>query len=167
MLRALTITTEADKHPDGFLEVTIYEASNLPNTDASVFSLFGASDDVTDPFVSINIDGVILARTRCIDNTLNPVWNERSIIPLYGDLKDVKINVLDDDLIGEEKVASVTLKIAEFTKGEMVDGWFDLINKKRNNCGKIKVAIQHFPNTANTKLLRDNYKNDPVSIINH
>ena len=137
MLRALTITTKVYKHPDGFLEVTIYEASNLPNTDASAFSLFGASNDVTDPLVSIYMNGVKLARTRCINNTLNPVWNEHSTIPLYGDLKDVKINVLDADLIGEENVASVTLKIAEFTKGEMVDGWFDLMNMKEKNCGKI------------------------------
>ena len=167
MQRALTITTEANKHPDGFLEVTIYEASNLPNTDASAFSLFGGSNDVTDPLVSVNMDGVNLARTRCIDNTLNPVWDEHSILPLYGDLKDVVVNVLDDDLIGEESVASAGFKVAEFTRGEFIDGWFDLKNKKGKQCGKIKLAIQHFPNTANTKLLRDNYKNDPVIIIDH
>ena len=167
MQRALTITTEAKKHPDGFLEVTIYEASNLPNTDASAFSLFGVSNDVTDPLVSVNMDGVNLARTRCIDNSLNPVWDEHSILPLYGDLKDVIVNVLDDDLIGEENVASAGFKVAEFTRGEIIDGWFDLKNKKGKQCGKIKLAIQHFPNTADTKLLRDNYKNDPVIIIDN
>ena len=164
MQRALSIMTEAKAHPDGFLEVTIDEASNLPNTDASILSMFG-SKDVTDPIASIDMGGVCLGKTRCIDNDLNPKWNEHSVLPVYGELKDVVINVLDDDLASTEKVASVTFEVSQFTRGNIIDGWFDLKNKKGKECGKIKLAIQHFPNTANSKLLRDNYKTDPVSIF--
>ena len=164
MERSLTITTEAKDHPDGFLEVFIYEAENLPNTDASILNLFGSKTDVTDPIASIDMGGINLAKTRCIDNDLNPVWNEHSVLPLYGNLNDVVINVLDDDLVGTDEVASVTFKIEQFTRGDKIDGWFDLINKKGKKCGKIRVAIQHFPNTANSRLLRDNYRTDAVSM---
>ena len=164
MQRSLTIATESKEHPDGFLEVTIYEAENLPNTDASILTMFG-SKDVTDPIASIDMGGVTLGKTRCIDNDLNPKWNEHSVLPVYGALTDIVINVLDDDLVSSEKVASVTFEVSKFTRGNIIDGWFDLRNKKGKQCGKIKVTIQHFPKTANSKLLRDNYKDDPVSIL--
>ena len=160
--RNLTIQIETTTHPDGFLDVHIDQAENLPNTDKSYFNMFGK--DLTDPFASIQMGDVCIGRTKCINDDLNPKWDEHSVLPLYGDLTDVIINVDDDDLVGSERVASVSFEVEKFTKGNIIDGWFDLKNKGKQ-CGRIKLTIQHFPKTANSRLLRDNYKTDPVSMF--
>jgi Ca2+-dependent lipid-binding protein len=57
----------------GTLQVAILSAENLPNTDTA---LFINKKNKSDPYVTLEAGKNRLAKTRVIEDNLNPQWNE-------------------------------------------------------------------------------------------
>ncbi|TPX65676.1 hypothetical protein SpCBS45565_g05016 [Spizellomyces sp. 'palustris'] len=109
-------TSEADK-PIGVLRVSLYEAKGLKNME-----LAGKSD----PYALLFVGGKQVARTKTIDNTLDPVWDETfHIVITKADLTqtssnsdEVKIEVLDWNNLQKDKSMGITpsLRLARWVK---------------------------------------------------
>jgi Ca2+-dependent lipid-binding protein len=69
-----TATAGATETPIGVLRVAIFEGKGIKNVDMT---------GVSDPMARILIGGAEVARTRIIDNTLDPKWNEVHHIIIY------------------------------------------------------------------------------------
>ena len=132
----------------GHLTFFIDRAENLPNTDKAFFNI--DSTDVTDPFVTGEMGPVWLFKTKTIDNTLNPIWQETFSIPVCHESAYIKINVRDKEHIGSESVANVYFSCEDVKQGDIIQGWFDLQNNEEV-CGSIKMSIQYFSRQGDTK----------------
>lgn len=110
--------SQFDKHVvylHGDLDLKILEARSLPNMDLltehirrflSVLEFWrrpfsGRKNDsgvrnmiTSDPYVSICIAGDVVARTRVIANSQNPIWNESLRIPVAHPVSQVRCQFL-------------------------------------------------------------------------
>uniref|UniRef100_A0A1D1XKH3 Extended synaptotagmin-1 n=1 Tax=Anthurium amnicola TaxID=1678845 RepID=A0A1D1XKH3_9ARAE len=87
-------TSELELKPQGRLSVTIVSASALKNME-----MIGKSD----PYVVVYIRPLFKVKTKVIDNSLNPVWNETfNLIVEDKETQSVIFEVLDED-IGQDK----------------------------------------------------------------
>ena len=85
----------------GTLYLYIIEARDLPNLDASWFS---SEKDATDPCIIVETftkgkSTSRLAKTKTIDDNLNPKWLEKFEIALAHDFDSIKLVGKDRDLI--------------------------------------------------------------------
>ncbi|PKA55651.1 Phospholipase D delta [Apostasia shenzhenica] len=122
----------------GDLDLWIHEARRLPNMDmfserfrrccAPCSSLLhrGSADHrrhshrkiiTSDPYVTVNLAGATLARTRVIPNSQNPVWNEHFKLPLAHHADRLLLNVKDDDVFGAQLIGRVTVPAASIVAG--------------------------------------------------
>ena len=136
----------------GRLAFYIDRAEDLPDTDTAFFNF--SKKDVTDPFVSGELGGVWLFKTRYINNQLNPVWDEKFSIPVCQEAENITINVRDKEHIGSAHVASLSIPCDDVIQGEEVEGWFDLDNNG-TACGQIKLSIQFFSKDEEERLSKD------------
>nr|GLL37863.1 synaptotagmin-4-like [Ipomoea trifida] len=105
----------------GVLTVTVISAEELPATD-----LAGKSD----PFVVITMKKSDQKnKTRVLNNTLNPVWNQTFDIIVEDGLRDLLIvEVWDHDTFGKDKIGRCIMTLTrvilecEFTDSFPVDG---------------------------------------------
>ncbi|CAH9084125.1 unnamed protein product [Cuscuta epithymum] len=105
----------------GVLTVTVISAEELPATDLS-----GKSD----PFVVITMKkSEQKSKTRVLNNTLNPVWNQTFDIIVEDGLRDLLIlEVWDHDTFGKDKIGRCIMTLTrvimegEFTDCFQVDG---------------------------------------------
>ncbi|XP_028776600.1 phospholipase D delta [Neltuma alba] len=132
----------------GDLDLTIFEARNLPNMD--VFSQhfrrcvtacdtvkFHSVDDVktrrrrriitSDSYVTVSVPQSTVARTRVIKNMPNPQWNERFSIPLAHPVEHLEFRVKDDDVFGAQVVGTVNIPAHRIASGEFIAGWFPIL----------------------------------------
>ena len=138
----------------GTIIFSIWAAKNLPDTDSAFFNIadhFGEKD-LTDPLVSIEIDGKEKFRTHHINNTLNPIWetNNKYEYQAEGRINEILIRVKDKELIGSVNVGAKIFDpdaVRGLEKDKKIDGWFEL----RSNDGKgeylpeakIKLTIEY------------------------
>merc|ERR1719469_50423 len=128
----------------GDLYIYINEAKDLPNLD---ISLFRRSKDVTDPYVVVEpyYNGkktTRVAKTRTIDNDLNPRWLEKFEVGMCHELDCIKFIVKDEDLVNVEIVGSVTIPAEELAKGKVIEGWFPLEGSKKKK-GSLRLSIHY------------------------
>ena len=126
----------------GNLEFHIERAKDLPNTDYEGWT----GSDLTDPFVVGSIGNTKLFNTTTKDNSLNPVWDERFLVPVNTIEKFIKIQIQDEEvLIPSEEVGTVFIPCDKLVRGDEMKGWFDLDFHGRNR-GQIKMLIKFYPN---------------------
>ncbi|KAK4261703.1 hypothetical protein QN277_004663 [Acacia crassicarpa] len=132
----------------GDLDLTIFEARNLPNMD--FFSehfrrCVTACDTVKcrsvdgqkahrrrriitcDTYVTVSVPQATVARTRVIKNMPNPQWNERFSIPLAHPVENLEFRVKDDDVFGAQLVGTVNIPAQRIVSGEFIAGWFPIL----------------------------------------
>ena len=107
------------------LLVKVYEARDLKNVEAI---------GVSDPYVQVKIGGKQLAKTRVVDNNLNPYFDE-SFYVLVNSLNDTfELAVCDSDLISKDKqMGSFKCSLADFKLDENPrtdDIWKPLVFKE-------------------------------------
>ena len=125
----------------GKLVFHIEEAKDLPNTDWIEWT----GSDMTDPFVVGKIGKIELFRTKHIDNTCNPVWNEKFTVSVNEKAEFIKIKIQDDELLAPpEEVGTLKIPCDKVVKSEEIKGWFDLDFHGRTR-GKIKILIKYYP----------------------
>ena len=129
----------------GRLKIQIFGARDLPDTDAAFFNIDGK--DYTDPYVIGDFGTARLFKTRYICNSLNPEWKDpEEIFDVYvcHQASSLKIQVKDKDYIGSAFVGSTSIKGEDLVNGEVVEGWFDLMNEDQL-CGQINLCVQYIP----------------------
>ena len=122
------------------LHVRVVEAKELPKMDT-----FGKCDAFA--ILQLNSSRNI-HRTKVIEKTYTPVWNEEFHIPL----EDVTIDTLTVFLKDEDKGSSddpislIKIPINQFPLGEVVDKWYSLIPVKGvKKGGQIRLTIHIAP----------------------
>ena len=136
----------------GRLAFFIDRAEDLPDTDTAFFNI--SQKDKTDPFVSGELGPQWLFKTAYLNNTLNPVWEEKFSIPVCQEADVLTINVRDKEHIGDAHVASLTFACDEVVQGDEIEGWFDLDNNGEAN-GRIKMSVQFFPKDEEDRLSKN------------
>ncbi|CAO3646829.1 unnamed protein product [Cunninghamella blakesleeana] len=127
------------KNPEGVLHVTIVEARKLKEED-----LVGKND----PYVEFWIDSKYKQRTKQLNNTNNPVFNQTFTFPLTSGSSDRKITfqVYDKDLVGSDKIGDVTYDFSDVVQGRSVDEWLKLKGKiGLRSHGELHVVLQFVP----------------------
>ena len=100
------------------------------------------------------IGEVWLFKTRCIENTLKPVWDEKFSIPICQESENITINVRDQENIGSAHVATLFIPCDDVIEGNEIERWFDLDNNGEA-CGRIKLSVQFFPKDEEDRLSKD------------
>ncbi|KAH9600945.1 C2 domain [Trypanosoma melophagium] len=140
----------------GKLQVCICGARNLH--DSQVISL-------PDPYCRIRL-GDKSYKTKIIDNTLNPVWNETFRFQV-ADENSVQLcvelwnkNIIVDDIMG-----SYNLSLSNLTRGVVQDSWYMLAHSKTNAELHIRVLACDFgkdPLPSDMWKVTTDINNDPA-----
>jgi len=89
-------------------------------------------------------------KTKIIKKSLNPTWEQEFII--YGDtLRDDEeflfIAVWDKDMISDDFLGEIEIKLNDLPKNQLVDDWYTLYNEpkqKPENQKKAKIRVSFF-----------------------
>ena len=93
--------------------------------------------DVSDPFVDVKLGQCRIAKTRVIDNSLDPNWDELFKVEVCHHAENLVFDVRDKDHASTEVIGEVVLSLQEtLLDGQTIDGWFPI---KRS--GKTKTKI--------------------------
>eukprot|EP01114_Cavostelium_apophysatum_P005619 TRINITY_DN1680_c0_g1_i2.p1 TRINITY_DN1680_c0_g1~~TRINITY_DN1680_c0_g1_i2.p1 ORF type:complete len:1023 (-),score=268.98 TRINITY_DN1680_c0_g1_i2:52-3120(-) len=119
----------------GVLEITVIEAKNLVAADKT-----GTSD----PYCVLSLEKQ-RRKTKFVDKTLNPVWNETLLFYTKGDQwdRDLKLSVFDHDSFSvHDSIGECTIKSHNIPKGETEAHWISLQKVKQ---GQVHIAIAFRP----------------------
>ncbi|CAM8912190.1 unnamed protein product [Rhodiola kirilowii] len=135
----------------GDLDLTIVEARSLPNMDLASEHLRRCFTCQTlksrpkgetkpakngkklqlhgkgihsDPYVTVNVPGSTVARTRVIGNNKNPKWNEHFNVPLAHPAVNVEFQIKDNDMLGAQLIGTVLVPARRIVSGELIDEAF-------------------------------------------
>ncbi|KAL7255616.1 hypothetical protein ACSBR1_009701 [Camellia fascicularis] len=139
----------------GDLDLTIIEASNLPNKDlmsehlhhcfaacrACIAHGGSGGDDkridhrhkiiTTDPYVAVCVPHATVATTHVIHNEQNPRWNQHFNIPLAHRAPNLEFEVRDMDLFGPQLIGKVIVPAEKLASGELITDRFPVIGAFR------------------------------------
>jgi phospholipase D1/2 len=130
----------------GLLHVRIVQANDLVNLDKlaccglEIFDILGTytpsviTNNKSDAYVSVSTDDQRLAKTRTINDNLNPIWNESFIIPVAHYTKNLIFSVYDADILGMSQfIGAATLSVEDLIE-------FDEATRKPLRVGVHKVV---------------------------
>ncbi|KAL5256469.1 hypothetical protein ACHWQZ_G011643 [Mnemiopsis leidyi] len=121
----------------GTLRIHIIEAKGLLNKDNTL-----VSDDISDPYVSVDVGVTRVARTFVKDNTLNPRWNEVFNVDVNSKARSVTFKVKDRDVVGCDMLGWLAIEVDELLEEEIISGWFPLISPQGSqDCGQLRIEI--------------------------
>ncbi|KNC72659.1 hypothetical protein SARC_14780 [Sphaeroforma arctica JP610] len=91
-----------------------------------------------------------ITKTKTIENTLDPVWDEEPIkFPLNEtEVEDILFKIKDRDLVGSDTLGFVRIVLKDLLEGKKIDGWFPLSKKSTSKpgagspLGEIKISVQ-------------------------
>ena len=113
--------------------VEIHNAENLPNKDVTSKS---------DPFVTVEIDGKEVFKTRVIKNQLNPVWEASETFKINKDVSKIKFAVRDKNLIGSEVIGKVSINFEDLKGGnDIIMKDFILKDSNKKAPAKLKLSL--------------------------
>eukprot|EP00475_Leptophrys_vorax_P032002 TRINITY_DN4892_c1_g1_i3.p1 TRINITY_DN4892_c1_g1~~TRINITY_DN4892_c1_g1_i3.p1 ORF type:complete len:1239 (+),score=404.15 TRINITY_DN4892_c1_g1_i3:101-3817(+) len=121
----------------GNLKITAVEGKDLPAAD---------SNGKSDPFIKIKIRDDTW-KTRHVDKTLNPVWNETHEFKDVPLSQEIIVEVFDHDTLVDDKLGEVVVAIASISKEPKgkdfaTENWFLLGSDKSPNA-KIKLKFEY------------------------
>ncbi|XP_057516077.1 phospholipase D delta-like isoform X2 [Amaranthus tricolor] len=100
----------------------------------------------SDPYVTVNLGGATVARTRVIQNSQSPKWDEHFWIPLAHSVADIEFKVKDNDVLGAEMIGTATIPALSIALGEEIDAWFPILRDngkppKRNTAVHLRLRF--------------------------
>ncbi|KAJ2438959.1 Tricalbin-2, partial [Coemansia sp. RSA 2424] len=132
--------------PIGFVKLTCHEGRGLKNVE-------GATGRKSDPYMRVMVQNQVVAKTRYIANSLDPVWNETLFIPVHRVGESLALECMDWNRVERDKpLGEAMLKVSRllgkptvdergepvYAKAEPVEMWAGL--RQRN--GKIKGEVR-------------------------
>ena len=105
-----------------------------------------SSENLTDAFVQISLDDNFIATTHCIDDDLEPKWNETYSLDVCHYTEKVCFHVNDEECVGHEKLGSVSFKALDLQDGvkrEDVEGYPIKSKHRRHKNGRLFLSIQY------------------------
>jgi len=135
-----------DEHTVGFLQISVKSARNLGAFDPDGFS---------DPFCVLSLEGCTSAtklRTKVINKTLNPVWNEDFVFHVLKDYDPSKVELLislfDKDAIGSDDMGFLKFRLSELISEPRTSGWYavqpPLGYRKTDKLGEVELLFKYF-----------------------
>ncbi|XP_021737109.1 phospholipase D delta-like [Chenopodium quinoa] len=94
----------------------------------------------SDPYVTVNIGGATVARTRVISNSQTPKWEEHFSIPLAHAVSDIEFKIKDNDVLGADMIGTATVPASLIISGEVIDDWFPIL-RDNGKPPKPKAAV--------------------------
>jgi len=136
----------------GLLHIKIIRATNLTNLDGirGMERLNGLlpefiTSNKSDPFVTVSADDQRLAKTRTINDDLNPQWDEVFYVPVAHYIKGLSFKVFDLDIgHSHELIGKTVVPVEELVK-------FDDATQAQVRVGIHKVAVLTVGNEKNGK----------------
>jgi len=118
---------------DNILHIDVLSGSQLERKDTS-------GHGRSDPYVILRL-GDLKQKTKHINGTLEPTWNQTFLFPIKGELdysKRLFVEVWDwDRLSKDDFMGSMSLEVSEITEDE-TDQWYILLSQKE---GKTKYLL--------------------------
>jgi Ca2+-dependent lipid-binding protein len=103
--------------PEGVLEVFVIEGRNLKDQD-----MVGQND----AYVEIYTDKKYKHRTKTIENTNNPVWNEQFSFNLRKGDDTIHFKIYDADVVGKDDIGECKVKLKHVFDDGKFDEWVKL-----------------------------------------
>lgn len=128
----------------GVLKLTVMNARNLKNVE-----LLG----MIDPFVSVNIEGrKQLVRTRTVDNTKEPVWDESFTILLYNIAETLNLVVKDENGMKKDHIlGACSLSLSSLIEEPQQEHCSKLSVQGKSR-GELTYHLSYFPVAEALKL---------------
>ena len=102
------------------LWIKVIEAKDVPNP---------RKEQIVDPFVLLQLSSSIQSqRTRVIDRSQTPKWNQEFVFPLANLSTDVlKCTMIDRDVFDDDKdLAILNVYVSDIPKNDVLDDFFDM-----------------------------------------
>jgi len=113
-------------------------------------NLFGRSK-LSDPYcvVSINSEQYSV-RTKVIDKTLSPVWDETFRIDLKFPEPKIVLTLFDRDKTSrDDYLGRVFIDTHQIASGQFFSGWLPIKNEEKGEAGMIKISLAlHYTNMS-------------------
>ncbi|KAH0789827.1 C2 domain containing protein [Histomonas meleagridis] len=123
------------------LHLRVIEAQDIAKMDAYK----------SDPYCVINLTSSNdTRRTRTIENTLNPRWNEEFHFNVPNpSMSALKILMRDKDLIKDDDMATLEIQLCALPVGQVIDQWYNMIPVRRvKKGGRIHLVLHLAPTGA-------------------
>ena len=106
------------------------------------FSKLFNKKDVSDPFVDVKLGQCRIAKTRVIDNSLDPNWDELFKVEVCHHADNLIFDVRDKDHASTEVIGEVVLPLQQLLDGQTIDGWFQIKKSSRTRT-KVHGELKH------------------------
>lgn len=125
----------------GYLIIGVNSARGLPDME-NWFSKLYDKKDVTDPFVDVMLGKVRIAKTMVINNSLNPVWNERFKIEVCHGANTLVFDIRDKDHLNTEAIGIVEINTQMLLNGQMIEDSFPIMQGRKSQ-GMLQVSVHY------------------------
>ena len=119
----------------GLFHIKVVEATDIPKMD-----LFGKAD----PYCILRFNDKKKCRTKTIDNTYKPVWNEEFHFEIEDLMTDHLVILIKDEDTGksDDPISKLVLNLADFEPNTVIEKWFSAVPVKGvKKGGKIRLKI--------------------------
>ena len=118
---------------------------NIPDMENWYSKLYD-SKDVSDPFVDVKLGKCRIAKTRVIDNSLNPKWNESFKVEVCHKANSLIFDVRDKDHAYTEVIGIVDVPCHDLINGQVIEGWRPIVKGSKVNiclnvCNTITITV--------------------------
>ena len=121
----------------GYMYLLInFKSRNIPDME-NWYSKIVNSKDVSDPFVDVKLGKCRIAKTRVIDNSLNPQWRESFKVEVCHKADSLIFDVRDKDHAYTEVIGIVDVPCHDLINGQVIEGWRPITKGS-------KVYFNHF-----------------------
>ncbi|GBG72654.1 hypothetical protein CBR_g12228 [Chara braunii] len=134
----------------GLLEVKIYEAQGLEDTDrgglmGGLMSMLGVhrEHEKSDPYATVELPPkAVVARTCVIQDSLNPAWNEKFWIKVAHKTTELRVYVKDSDKVGAVMLGEVRIPVDTLLTEEQTKDWFKLYKGDEPTNASIRLKVK-------------------------
>ncbi|XP_010265120.1 PREDICTED: synaptotagmin-5 [Nelumbo nucifera] len=111
------------------LNITVVEGKDFVGKDK-----FGKCD----PYVKLQY-GKALHKTRTIQHSMNPIWNQKFEFDEIGGGEYLKIKCYSEDTFGDDNIGSARVNLEGLIEGSLRDVWIPL---EKVNSGELRLQIE-------------------------
>lgn len=146
----------------GNLDICVKEANKLPNMD-SFNKKFSPLSGTSDPYVTVSVANAVIGRTFVINNSENPVWNQRFYIPVAHHTTEVLFVVKDSDVVGSQLIGAVGIPAEQLVANSVIKGTFPILNASGKPCkpgAVLSLSINYTP-VEKMNMYNNGFGSDP------